>query len=282
MGVGTKPLLKSRPSISPSDLDPRAPAFSGGHGYFRVAQAPGPAGRTHLDGRHRPAPRRVAVAGVAAHPTNPPPETEAVSFPPMLVETAGGLDVEINVEIKPDANLSGKGAKAETSITGLPQANYEYTVTNGRVTKFTFTWKGTLSIQTSYPANFSPTDTSAYGRGTGADVDAGNVTLGFHESCHRNDYQAYIAKSDELARTGHTTPYVLPDSSPPVTVPWNYVKFPRFKGRTGQTESDFKKAFKNFDHEETLWTADLHKFSRRCTDEFGTKKSDYERHQKHK
>lgn len=63
------------------------------------------------------------------------------------------------------------------------------------VTSFTngVTWVVTLG--TSYGTG-KPEDDSAYGRGTTVDdVKAGNVTLGFHEGCHRDTLLAYFRKT---------------------------------------------------------------------------------------
>jgi hypothetical protein len=56
-----------------------------------------------------------------------------------------------------------------------------------------FTLKGKITVQTVYGPNASATQISGYGRGTTAeDEAAGNITLGFHESCHRADYFRYL------------------------------------------------------------------------------------------
>src|SRR5207249_4387630 len=55
-----------------------------------------------------------------------------------------------------------------------------------------FEVKGAITIQTAYGPGAKPNDTSGYGRGTtDADLANGDVTLGFHESCHRADFLAY-------------------------------------------------------------------------------------------
>jgi hypothetical protein len=51
----------------------------------------------------------------------------------------------------------------------------------------------TIKIQTMYASKAQSWNPSAYGRGTtAADKAAGNTTLGFHESCHRQDYIEYL------------------------------------------------------------------------------------------
>jgi hypothetical protein len=52
---------------------------------------------------------------------------------------------------------------------------------------------GTVTIETIYAAGARPDDLSCYGRGTtDDDVRNRDITLGFHESCHRSDYVAYL------------------------------------------------------------------------------------------
>lgn len=51
----------------------------------------------------------------------------------------------------------------------------------------------TIKIQTLYSPGSKSTDISGYGRGTtDDDKKTGNVTVGFHESCHRADYFQYV------------------------------------------------------------------------------------------
>lgn len=60
----------------------------------------------------------------------------------------------------------------------------------------------TVSIRTKYGTG-TPDSDSAYGRGTTPDdIAAGTVTLGFHESCHRQDMLAYLRANSLPAHTG--------------------------------------------------------------------------------
>lgn len=50
-----------------------------------------------------------------------------------------------------------------------------------------------LGIQTTYTKKYAEYLISGYGRGTTTqDIKDGNVTLGFHESCHRDDFISYL------------------------------------------------------------------------------------------
>jgi len=78
---------------------------------------------------------------------------------------------------------------------------YGYNKTSNRITQFTssFTFVGPFTIQTVYGPKASRHVRSQYGRGTTReDRENGDVTLGFHESCHRRDYVAFL--------TGHALP----------------------------------------------------------------------------
>jgi hypothetical protein len=74
-------------------------------------------------------------------------------------------------------------------------------VTSGKATsvkRSPFTFKGTIQIRTRYASDANAKTLSCYGRGTtGTDVKNRDITLGFHESCHRADYEAY-AKANAL------------------------------------------------------------------------------------
>jgi hypothetical protein len=106
-------------------------------------------------------------------------------------------DVAVDAEIV--ANGSGKpktGSSAETRF-ALPSFSFPGAAFDGhgKITHFNgkFTWKGTIRIQTIFGPGSHPNDVSCYGRGTtDADVRMRDITLGFHESCHRGDYEAYL------------------------------------------------------------------------------------------
>ena len=90
----------------------------------------------------------------------------------------------------------GETAGAVTRYSGanrwsLPSGS----IVDGKIVRFKgkFVWRGTIEIQTLYARGVKPDAFSCYGRGTTlGDVRAGNVTLAFHESCHRNDFIAFL------------------------------------------------------------------------------------------
>lgn len=109
--------------------------------------------------------------------------------------------------------------------------------------------KCTIRIQTLYNPKANPEDVSAYGRGTTPeDEKSGNVSLGFHEYCHRNDYIKY------LQTTG------LPD----------------FGGKAGMSEQQYIRAQNSFAQAMDSYFKEMVKYSHRLTDEVGYKKSTFE------
>jgi len=93
---------------------------------------------------------------------------------------------------------------------------------DGKVKSFTkkVVFRSSITIQTAYGPNASPNHDSKYGRGTTpADKASGNVTLGFHESCHRKEFVDYVT----------STPY------------------PKFTGKVGMTEEEFLAAKEEFE-----------------------------------
>ena len=112
----------------------------------------------------------------------------------------------------------------------------------------------TFSIQTSYKADADPAAPSAYGPGTGKDKEAGNGSLGFHESCHRDNLSGYAR--------------FYKNSS-----------FPKFEGKAGMSLEEFREARNKFIKAVETFVSDLKdralKYSQQETDEVYYKKSDF-------
>lgn len=109
--------------------------------------------------------------------------------------------------------------------------------------------KFAVRIQTKYKSAGHDKSTSQYGRGTTeTDKANGDTSLGFHESCHRDDYKEYFKL---------TTP-------------------PAFMGRIGQTEQQFSEAETQFIAAVKKYIDGGKAYSKAKTDEVGYKLSQYE------
>jgi hypothetical protein len=218
-------------------VPPNAPAGDGGPGHFRDADAFRADEEPDETVRHSKTPVvRAFAPDAAAQPTSgpaggvtrqPPPKTTTLDT---VLATQSGPEVNMEVHMlvlvdqMNDDTVPSK-ASAETRILLSPGLERiegaEWETMNGKITKVTkkLIVRGTFSIQTSYRPGADPNHDSKYGRGTtAADKASGNVTLGFHESCHRDEYIAYLT----------STP------------------FPKFNGKIGMSEKEFKAASKEF------------------------------------
>jgi hypothetical protein len=115
-------------------------------------------------------------------------------------KTVNGIEVTIKADQKGVAGITG----AATSF-GLDPGTTPGVETDDkkRVTKILGPSPViTATIQTRYGTSSSPDGKSAYGRGTtDDDKKKGNTSLGFHESCHRQDHLDYL-KANPLPKFG--------------------------------------------------------------------------------
>jgi hypothetical protein len=121
---------------------------------------------------------------LAATP-QPPPVVGADS-----VVNVGGIDVTIEKDRTGVWGVSGGVTSLKFDPGSRPDAD---TTPDNHILKITGPMPViTATIGTKYGDD--PTGDSAYGRGTTPDdKQAGNTTLGFHESCHRQDHLKFIA-----------------------------------------------------------------------------------------
>lgn len=172
---------------------PAAPAGGGGPGFFRSANPMGTDGDfgTLVSNPQSPAARLVdpIVLQDKAETLADPPALPAPELKKDETKTVGGISVLIK---KDEQNVTGV-TDADTKLnlkTGVPGRDVDE---KGIVTKINGNSAITGTISTKYAKGSAPNDLSAYGRGTTkADKAAGNITLGFHESCHRQDFQTYL------------------------------------------------------------------------------------------
>jgi len=224
---------------------PDAPVGGGGPGHF----ARMPLGQSDSD---LPSPWRPGPVTAIPLENKPAPATTKKA-PVTSAEQLGVLkhvqdalfDVHVEAEIVADGG-SAPAVGAETSFKGGGQFTSPSASTAGKkIASFTskFTWKGTIKIQTAYASDADANHVSCYGRGTtDEDVKAGNITLGFHESCHRDDYKSYLKAN------------ALPD--PP-------------KFAVGMTVDEYNQAHAGFDRAIKAYFAKMESESIAKTDEVG-------------
>lgn len=167
-------------------------------------------------------------------------------FPPEPLEGTPAKIVADGVGGKAGAETQYSGANRWSSPGYGP-------LVDGKIDRFKgkFVWRGTIEIQTLYARGVKPDAYSCYGRGTAVgDVRAGNVTLGFHEACHRDDFVAYLKT------------HPLPDP-PPLAV--------------GMTEAQFRQALGDFQEAFNTYFQDMEHDSFTRTDEVGHAKSTWQR-----
>jgi uncharacterized protein (TIGR03067 family) len=189
-------------------------------------------------------------------PPSPPakpklPKYPAPLPPPVTVpssQTIGGVAVAILAD---QTNIPGLKSSAETkfSITGTntPGASTK----GGKITSLTGPLPAPkVTIQTSYLPGTSATQTSGYGRGTTtADLAAGKTSLGFHESCHRQDYQDFLKNNP----------------------------FPTFAGKVGDTVAQYQKAQRDYKAAVEAYDKKMNAYSLAQTDEVGYKQSAFKK-----
>jgi len=165
-------------------------------------------------------------------------------------------EIEVYVEILEDTtnpDLATGTAKTSFSPETVQLVMPEYEFVGHKITKFDgkFELKGKITIQTAYGPGAKATDLSGYGRGTTPeDEKNGDVTLGFHESCHREDFLEYL----------RTHP------------------FPEFSPRVGMLVVQYQAADRKFQSEFRKYPQDINDYSAKRTDEVGYKESQYDKY----
>lgn len=228
---------------------PRAPLGSGGPGDF-APTAPLKAADADLPSHLEPGPLDASAMNDSEvpQPPNKPPETNPRSLGNQVGPIRNSLmDVLIDAKVLEDGT-SGEGTHTEFNEIPLTAPGYD-TDSAGKITKFKglFVWKGTIRIQTLYGSGEEPSTVSCYGRGTTEeDIKKRDITLGFHEHCHREDYVGYLATNS------------LPE--PPEL-------------EIGMSAKDYEDQVKKFKKGVTDYWASMKKQTIATTDEVGHKKS---------
>jgi len=226
---------------------PGSPAGGGGPGGFTGSgPAVGVDGAAPAAGAPGPL-LAVPMAGGAPTPPNPPPATNPRSLGSKKRVQNSLMDVAIDAKIVADGrSTSGTHTSFNTPTWRAPGFRADG---SGNITRFAgkFVWKGTIQIKTRYGAGANATQLSCYGRGTtDADVRTRDITLGFHENNHQQDYENYLSSHD------------LPD--PPAL-------------RAGMSADDLQAEITRFGDELQAYTDAMEADSLGRTDEVGHRKS---------
>lgn len=259
-------------------VHPDAPAGSGGLGRFRTAGSLGAEGNDPFDVRHPRAPsvrfetlsgdEKAEVLGggvkVTEKPRNPPPKT--VPGKKVLKKTLPAFDLDVILEIVADDDAGTiSGAKTELDgskvvLTGIgfgidSAPGQKEAKPTDKVVALTgkATISGTATIKVVYGTvlgqRVRPEEEASWGRGTTPeDKAAKDITIGFHESCHRDDYVAYLTAN-------------LPIQSHSFRVGMTVAQYDAEAARIGKAIDD--------------WFGAAEAASRTKTDEVGTKMSGY-------
>jgi hypothetical protein len=125
-----------------------------------------------------------AVPQDARSKVNPPPATVAGT------STVNGTEVTVLDDARQSTG-SGADTSFEIEAGEIPRYGFDK---HNKITDLDGTAPTPkVAIQTLYSPGSRSTDISGYGRGTtDDDKKAGNVTVGFHESCHRADYFQFV------------------------------------------------------------------------------------------
>lgn len=177
--------------------DPNAPTGSGGPGIFSQRTPLNVDDESNLPSPWQPGPTGAVpldATNVALKPPNPPPATKVGSLGVIKEVQSAFVDYKIDAEILADGS-GGVASGAVTDFSIIASQSPGYDSDGVKITKFNgkFTFKGTIQIQTKYAADANAGTLECYGRGTtAADVGNRDITIGFHESCHRADYETYL------------------------------------------------------------------------------------------
>lgn len=176
---------------------PDSPAGGGGPGEFtQVRLEPGDKATVPAAGTRGPV-QAIPLQGEIPSPPNPPPATNPRSLGTLLQENSALRDVAIDAEVVADGTWEKSGAR--TTVSKVPSKAPIPDIEDGKVKaiKGKFEWRGTIRIQTLYGSGVEACLLSCYGRGTtDTDVQNRDITLGFHENNHQQDYVSYLKHID--------------------------------------------------------------------------------------
>ena len=198
---------------------------------------------------------------------NPPPETVPGKQP--LKKVLPSFELDVTLEILADNN-AGTISGAKTELNGLqrrrdrhptsgidpapeeqkePKPTDKITVPQGKGEDLRDRHDPGRLRDGRQSSGSKPEEEAAWGRGTtAADAAAKNITVGFHESCHRDDYIAYLTANLPIQSTSF---------------------------RVGMTVAEFDAELDRIATAIDAWSLAAETASRAKTDETGTTMTDY-------
>jgi hypothetical protein len=154
-------------------------------------------------------------------------------------KTAGGISVTIKADQSGVAGVTGAATTMALDHGTIPEAE---TDANGNVSKLLGPMPTITAVVSTRYGTGKPGDKSAYGRGTtDDDKKNGDTSLGFHESCHRQDAINYL----------------------------NLHALPKFVWKKGMTPAQWQQAKDDYDNAVDKYQADADGDSVQKTDEVG-------------
>ena len=161
---------------------------------------------------------------------------------------SSGVTVDEIKELPDQTGATKPGRDGETTIT----TPYEWSFEPDKDSKMgSFSIEVSREIQTTYRKGVDPAKgKSGFGRGTtDEDKKAGNTSLSFHESCHKEDFKRYF----------HENP------------------LPGFTDKKKMTKKEFMKAKKKYDEELEKYREKAARFSEQQTDCVGMSYDEYQK-----
>jgi hypothetical protein len=185
---------------------PNSPAGLGGPGAFR---SPGLFGAYASDGQlpdgEAPVSRTVDPSLVALAEGEVAKEAVRQPAPKVAKDAADEIAQKVfTLKLKADKSGVPDLEGAITDFTSIAKGKVSHTTNpaGDKVATMSNTATWVITIQTQYGTGKADED-SSYGRGrTDPDKAAGNVTLGFHESCHREALLDYFRNTAAPTFTG--------------------------------------------------------------------------------
>lgn len=138
---------------------------------------------------------------------NPPPKTKPKTIFRKAAKNIHNVEVDLTIKILNDltgqTDVPSGRAKAGPVFDSMT-AGFEWAeIAVDKATKKVIAvagvnkLQGLIELQIRYASGVKPDQKTAYGRGTTAsDIAKGDITIGFHEHCHIDDWLGYLKSKD--------------------------------------------------------------------------------------